>query len=127
MLSSTLRGLKYPLQLDGKGDLSSVTGLDLEKADMLLLLGIARGELPWDHAKGTRIRELLHSHVSSTVTARAIARREATDVVNTYAPGYVVTAADVEFRDQLVNVSVEYKERGKVVGERTVVTLEVNR
>lgn len=127
MLSSEIRGLKHPIQLDGKGDLASVTGLDLEKSDMILLLGIERGEVPWDHNKGTRIREILHSHVANQVTARAIAFREVTDVINKYAPRYAVTTTDVKFEDQQVSISVQYAERGNLKGEREVVRLEVTR
>lgn len=127
MLKSQLIGIKYPVQLDGKGDLASVTGLDLEKSDMLLLLGIERGELPWDHNKGTRIRELLHSHIASEVTARAIALREVTDQINTYAPRFIVTTTDVSFEDQQVTISVQYTERGKLNGERRVLQMEVAR
>lgn len=127
MLKSQLKGLKYPVQLDGKGDLASVTGLDLEKSNMLLLLGIERGELPWDHNKGTRIRELLHSHIASEVTAQAIALREVTDQINTYAPRYIVTATDVTFEEQLVMISVQYTDRGKLNAERRVVQMEVTR
>lgn len=127
MLTSEKTGVKFPIQLDGKGDVASLTGLDLEKADMLLLLGIEHGELPWDHNKGTLIRELLHSHVANRITARAIAFREVTDQINTYSPKYVATATEVEFSEQQVSISVEYAKRDKVNEERTVLRLEVNR
>jgi len=127
MLSKDLIGLKYPIQLDGKGDLASASGLDLENADLTLLLSVEKGELPWDHDYGTRIRQLLHSHVASKVTARAIAFRECTDQINTYAPAYRAMDADVLFISNLARVSVHYVERGKLEAETRQVTFEVNR
>ncbi len=127
MLSKDLIGLKYPMQLDGKGDLASATGTDLEKSDILFLLSVERGELPWDHNYGTKIRELLHGHVASKITARAIAFRETTDQMNTYAPAYRVTGTSVLYDANLVKVSVQYVERARVGAERQTVTFEVNR
>ena len=127
MLSKDKIGLKYPVQLDGKGDLATATGLDLEKGDITFLLSIEKGEVPWDHNYGTRIRELLHDHVASKVTARAIAFRECTDQINTYAPVYRVKSTDVLFSSNLARVSVTYVERGKLEAESKQVTFEVNR
>jgi len=127
MLSKDRIGLKYPVQLDGKGDLASATGLDLEKADIMFLLSVGRGEVPWDHNYGTRIRELLHGHVASKVVARSIAFRECTDQMNTYAPAYRVVGMDVLFDANLVRVSVSYVERGTLTTERKLATFEVNR
>jgi len=127
MLSKDLIGLKFPVQLNGKGDLASVSGLDLEKADLMLLLSIEKGELPWDSEYGTRLRELLHEHVSSTVTSNAIAFREATDQINTYAPAYRAMTAGVSFEKNLASVSITYVERAKLEPERKTVRVEVPR
>jgi hypothetical protein len=127
MLSTDLVGLKSPMQLDGKGDFAKVTGKDLEENDLMFLLSVERGELPWDYDYGTKIRELIHGHVASKVTATAIAFRECTDQVNVYAPSYRVTATNVEFIAQTVRVSVDYVERAKLDATSRTVTFEVNR
>lgn len=127
MLSKDIVGIKYPIQLDEKGDIASSKGLDLEKGDLLLLLGIERGEIPWDSELGTKIRELLHEHFSSVVTARAIAFRESTDQVNTYAPAYRIVSADVLYETNTVMVSIRYVVRDKVDEGTRTVTFEVNR
>ncbi len=127
MLKSKMVGFSFPMQKDEKGGLAQVSGLDLEQADFQLLLSIQRGELPWDHNYGTRIRKLLHGHVASKITARAIAFRECTDVVNTYAPSYRVSGTTVEFSSNLARVSIQYVDRVTLKSQPKQVTVEVNK
>ncbi|MCP4568968.1 MAG: hypothetical protein GY841_15440 [FCB group bacterium] len=127
MLRKDIIGLRFPVQLDGKGDLASLTGKKLEDADNKFLISIERGEIPWDGNKGTRLRELLHSKVANALVVQAIAFREATDVINTYNPRFRVVSTIPSFEDNLISISVQYVERAKVDPERRAVSIEVNR
>ncbi len=127
MLTNQTIGIRFPVQLDGRGDIASLTGMDLEDADNKFLFSIERGELPWDGQKGTRLRQLLHSKIASDVTIRAVAFRETTDVINTYNPKFRVVRTDHSSAQSLITISVEYVERAKLDPQRRTVSLEVNR
>ena len=127
MLRDQKIGVRFPVQLDGRGDIASLSGKDLEDADNKFLFSIERGEVPWDGQKGTKLRKLLHSKIANDLTIKAIAFRETTDVINVYNPRFRVVSTENSFEKNLVTISVQYVERAKLDPERRTVSIEVNR
>jgi len=116
------KGIRIPIQLDGKSDLANVSGDELLQANVELLLGIERGELEWDPEQGTRFREMLHKKVQ-TLIANAVANRETTDQINRYDPNVQALEAIVEKNGSQLKVYVRYRRRGSIEagGEQTAV------
>jgi hypothetical protein len=119
------KGIKIPIQLDGKGDLANVEGDELLLSDVELLCGIERGELAWDLEQGTRFREMLHRKIQ-TLIQNAVANRETSDVLNRYEPRAWAGKAMVEKDGNLLRVYVRFRRRGSMdTGDEQVATIEV--
>ena len=119
------KGLAHPFSM-GSTDAVLVEGSDLVAADLMMAIGINRGELRYDPSKGTRLRDLKHAHFPK-VQADAVAQRLVGEVIAVEEPRVRLGRIQTEkTTDGKLRILAPYTERGYdgTTGARTV-TLEV--
>ena len=126
------KGFAHPFTM-GSTDAVLVEGSDLVASDLMMTIGINRGELRYDPTKGTRLRELKHKHFPATNAgvsnpqADAIAQRLVGEVVSAEEPRVRLGRIQTEkTSDGKLRILAPYTEQGYdgTTGARTV-ALEV--
>ena len=119
------KGLAHPFSM-GSTDAILVEGSDLIAADLMMAIGINRGELRYDPTKGTRLRDLKHAHFPKA-QADAVAQRLVGEVLAVEEPRVRIGRIETEkLSNGRLRILAPYTEQGYdgTTGARTV-TLEV--
>lgn len=116
-------GLIAPITRDGHGDFARASGETLLNKDIILLLGINRGELRWDTARGTRFMELLHRKIRGPA-ADAIATQIANEVLAAHEPRIRVGMSRAEHVDDKLRIFTTYEPLGYDRGENAAPVAE---
>ena len=105
-------GIVCPFRFTSSQDFATAEGPTLVKSDLLELVGIESGEVPWRPDLGTRLNRLRHR--SNTQALGALARVSVDQAVSRYEPRIRVKSVSMPRPiDNKTEIHVEYQVSGK--------------
>jgi phage baseplate assembly protein W len=111
-------GIACPFRFTSSQDFATAEGRALVKSDLLELLGIATGEVPWRPNLGTRLNRLRHR--SNTQALGALARVEIDRAVSRYEPRIrAKSVSSTKPIDNKTELHLEYEVAGKTDTAKT--------
>jgi hypothetical protein len=103
-----LKSIKFPPQLNNKGDLAQETGDKVDQSNVELIIGIDKGEIEWDGNMGTKFMNMKHEKNANMNIFSAIAYRDSVDQINDYLTGLRTVSANAEKISEKVDISIKY-------------------
>jgi phage baseplate assembly protein W len=105
-------GITCPFRFTSSQDFATAEGRDLVKSDLVQLIGIEEGEVPWNPSLGTRLNRLRHR--ANTQALGALARVSVDRAVSRFEPRIrVKSVSSPKPIDNKSELHIDYEVAGK--------------